>query len=114
MKKLLICIPLLAIVISAMAQKLPTVQKESVFAPTNIKIDGKATEWDDQFRAYNNAIDVFYTLSNDNENLYLIVRSKEHNIVDKLIRGGITLTVNHLADKKDKSPVTITYPILRG
>lgn len=54
------------------AQKLPKVQQASLHAPANIKIDGKATEWEGKFEAYNPGSRVFYTLSNDSENLYLI------------------------------------------
>ena len=44
---------LLLVISAAMAkaQKLPNVQQNSVRAPYNIKIDGKATEW--EFRAHN-------------------------------------------------------------
>jgi len=41
------------------AQNLPNVQKVSVRAPANIKIDGKASEWDDKFQAFNHATDIF-------------------------------------------------------
>ena len=51
------------------AQKLPNKQEISFQAPTNIKIDGKASEWNNQFLAYNNATDIYYTIANDDKNL---------------------------------------------
>ena len=41
------------IALPAHAQKLPKVQKTSIRAPENIKIDGKANEWDNKYQAFN-------------------------------------------------------------
>jgi hypothetical protein len=96
----------------ASAQKLPNVQKESVRAPANIKIDGKAAEWDNKFTAQNSATELFYTLSNDDENLYLTVQAKHKDIVDKIMRGGITLNVTPTLSKKSDGQISVTYPSL--
>jgi hypothetical protein len=96
------------------AQNLPNKQEKSLRAPTDIKIDGMATEWNDKFQAYSNAVDVFYTLSNDDTNIYLTVKAKYRNIIDKILRGGITFIVNSGVNKKDKNSVSITYPVLEG
>lgn len=107
-------LPVLALIThTAMAQKLPSVQKVSMRAPANIKTDGQATEWDNKFQAYNSATDVAYTLSNDNDNLYLTIQAKYRDVVDKIIRGGITLTINHTLQKRDDKHLSITYPVLR-
>ncbi|MFD2145887.1 hypothetical protein [Mucilaginibacter antarcticus] len=97
---------------TATAQKLPNKQDVSVFAPSNIKIDGKTTEWNDTFKAYNNATDTYYTLANDDKNLYLVVRAKYRNIIDKILRGSVTLSVSPTTDKKDPKSVSVTYPVL--
>ena len=76
------------------AQKLNNVQDGSVWAPANIKIDGKLNEWDDSFKAYNKTTDVFYTISNDEKNLYLVIKSANQVISNKIIGGGINFTVN--------------------
>jgi hypothetical protein len=113
MKTNIICILFLVLSINAFSQKLPNKQEKSLRAPSNIKIDGKATEWNNMFQAYNKATDVYYTLSNDDKFLYLTVQSKYHDIVDKILRGGITLTVNHTLQKKDDKHISINYPVLR-
>ncbi len=93
------------------AQKLLTVQTIGVKAPENIKIDGKPTEWP-RFEAYNNANEFFYTISNDNNNLYLVVQATYHAIISKIVDGGITLTIKN-SDKTSKTvPFTITYPYM--
>jgi len=98
---------------AANAQKLPKVQTESVYAPANIKIDGKPTEWDGKFQAYNVSNHLFYTLSNDDKNLYLIIHTSAVNTINKIYVGGITFTVNSLSHL-GKLPVSITYPVIRG
>lgn len=98
----------------ANAQKLPNKQEVSFRAPAKLKIDGIATEWGNKLQAYNKSTQIFYAISNDDKNLYLIVQAKYEEIISKIIRGGITLIINHSANKKDPQPVTITYPVLRG
>lgn len=98
---------------SATAQKLPNKQKENLRAPANIKIDGKATEWNDKFQAYNNATDIFYTMSNGDENLYFSIKVSYQEVINKLLRGGLTVTINSTRNKKDKKQVSVTYPVLR-
>jgi len=96
----------------ASAQKLPNVQQAGLRAPDNIKIDGKAMEWNNQFRAYNKATDIYYTLSNNDENLYLTVQVIDPRIIEKTFAGGLTLTVKN-PDKKNKTmPVMLTFPII--
>ena len=65
------------------------------------------------FQAHNHATEIYYTLSNDNDNIYLAVQAKYQNVIDKIIRGGITLTINHTLKKKDQKAVSVTYPVLR-
>jgi len=109
----ILSLALYAFPFSVNAQKLPTVQKISVFAPADMKVDGKANEWHNQFEAYNNANDIYYTIANDNDNLYFVIRAKYNEVLDKIIRGGITITINHSVNKKDLNAVSVTYPVLR-
>lgn len=95
---------------ASFAQKLPTVQKNSLYAPANIKVDGNATEWGNKFQAYNKATNVFYTISNDKENLYLVIQATEDNIIYKIINGGITFSINNTGKEKDNG-IKITYPL---
>ncbi|MFD2864442.1 hypothetical protein [Mucilaginibacter antarcticus] len=98
----------------ATAQKLPNKQQATFRSPAKLKIDGIVNEWGDRLQAYNHSTQIFYAISNDDKNLYLIVQAKHEEIISKIIRGGITLVVNHSLNKKDPAPVTVTYPMLRG
>jgi len=98
---------------AAGAQKLPNLQQESVYAPVAIKIDGKADEWSSKFKAYNNATEVFYTISNNTENLYLTIQATEVAVIQKIVAGGISFTFKNTDKKSVIIPVTITYPLVQ-
>jgi len=104
------------LVLGSNAQKLPAVQKESVRAPTDIKIDGKFKEWDNKLQAHNPATEISYTIANDDNNLYLVAQVivenfDKENLVNKILRGGLTLAIQKTGNKDDKNAITITYPI---
>jgi len=105
---LLLCVACVEVI----AQKLPNVQKEGFRAPVNIKIDGKTNEWGDSFKAYNTNTEVFYTIANDDDNLYLVIQATNADVINKMARGGITFTINHGTGKSDADPVTIYFPAL--
>jgi hypothetical protein len=94
------------------AQKLPHIQQVSVHAPADIKIDGKATEWNNRFQAYNTNNQLFYTIANDEENLYLIISTAVPRTMNKIYIGGITFTIS-TTEKKASNSITLTYPVIR-
>ncbi|RZA02755.1 MAG: hypothetical protein EOP47_05750 [Sphingobacteriaceae bacterium] len=102
---------LLPCTFTAFAQKLPNKQEASLFAPAKVKIDGKTTEWGDKFQAYNKATELFSTIANDNDNLYLTVQATESLIARKIIAGGLTLSINSSDKTKKNEKVNITYPV---
>ncbi|MDB5024864.1 MAG: hypothetical protein JWP78_2619 [Mucilaginibacter sp.] len=111
-KHLLTALPAIILPVFIYAQKLPNVQQKSLLAPQEIKIDGKATEWNNQFQAYNHAADIFYTISNDDKNLYLTVQATDHTIINKILGGGIVFTINTSDEKNIKRGISLTYPVL--
>ena len=102
----------LLIAIVANAQKLPNTQPTGLRASTKVKADGKPTEWGDTFQALNRATEIFYTVANDNDNLYLVVQATDALVIRKIIAGGITLTISTSAKTQNSSEsVIITYPV---
>jgi len=97
--------------IMANAQKLPNVQQASLRAPENVKVDGKPTEWGDKLQAYNKATDVFYTIANDDNNLYLVIQATDPSIINKLVNGRVTFTINKSGKKNDNDAIAISYPV---
>ncbi len=112
MKVILSTLSLAVFATIAFAQKLPDVQSASLSAPTGIKIDGKLTEWNGAFAAENRRTELFYSLANDEKNLYLVVKSSTPAGANKIMLGGISFTVNIQGKKKDKDAFAITYPII--
>lgn len=100
-----------SLLFSASAQKLPKIQKTSIRAPENIKIDGELTEWNDRFQAYSPVNRIYYTISNDNQNLYLTIRAEDGYANEKSLLG-ITFTIKKPTEKGDKSSkkIVVIFP----
>jgi hypothetical protein len=100
------------VIICASAQKLSSVQETPVPAPAKVKIDGKIDEWGQNFQAYNKVTKLYYLLSNDEKNLYLVVKSTDVQNNTKVMGGGVTLTINTADKKKEENAYSITFPIV--
>lgn len=94
------------------AQKLNQVQEDGLWAPIGIKIDAKLNEWGDTFQAYNKATDVFYTIANDDNNLYIVIKSADQTNNNKILGGGIDITINTAGKKKEKDAFVIGFPVV--
>jgi hypothetical protein len=107
-----VCVVLTGAGFTASAQKLPNVQEGSVYAPAKVKIDARIDEWGDMLQADNKTTDIFYTVANDDKNLYLIIKSTNQMINNKILAGGINYTINTTAKKKDKDAFVVTFPLV--
>lgn len=96
--------------LNSSAQKLPNKQEISLRAPSAIKIDGTLKEWTGNLKAYNTAVNLFYTISNNDDKLYLTIKATDPGIANKIAAGGITLTIIASGNKKDKNGMAITFP----
>lgn len=105
-----ICFIALSLTI-AQAQKLSDVQDVSVWASA-VKVDGKHNEWENNFKAMNKSTNLTYTLANDAKNLYLAIQSKDLTNNNKIMLGGITLTINPSGKKNDKESFKVIYPVI--
>lgn len=123
-KLVFFALTLIIISLTASAQKQPQIQEGSVRAPENVKIDGKIKEWaspfqnarnnDNYLSAYNSSSRVYYTVANDDDNLYFVIRGLGSGVAQKELSGGLTITVSHATDrKKEKAPdnVSVTFPV---
>lgn len=97
--------------LSGRAQKVNELQEVSIFAPHAIKIDGKNFEWKDTDFSVNKRTSLSYIISNDDKNLYLIIKSTDVANNSKIMAGGITFSVNPDGKKKEKESITLTYPL---
>ncbi|PJJ84634.1 hypothetical protein [Mucilaginibacter auburnensis] len=98
--------------LTASAQdKLKEVQETSIWASTN-KVDGKLTELNNTFQAYNKTLKVFYSLSNDSKAVYLQLKSSDPTTIAKIQAGGITFALNTANKKKEEDAFSVTYPVI--
>lgn len=96
----------------AQAQKVNELQEVSIFAPHAIKIDGKNFEWKDTDFSSSKRTNLSYIISNDEKNLYLIIKSTDIANNSKIMAGGITFSVNPDGKKKEKESISLTYPLV--
>jgi hypothetical protein len=93
------------------AQKVESVQAGNLWAPSTVKIDGKLTEWGGNLQAYNKTVKLWYTLANDDKNIYLAIKSTSMDNNNKILAGGISFILNTTGKKRDKNAFNITFPI---
>ncbi len=96
---------------SGYAQKLPNVQQVSLRAPTKVNIDGKAEEWRDQLQAYNTTSDISYTISNDNDALFLVIQAKNVNVINTIFGYGFEFAVHKSGRKNNNDKIAVSYPV---
>ncbi|MES2419271.1 MAG: hypothetical protein V4541_13870 [Bacteroidota bacterium] len=94
------------------AQDLPNVQEKGIRTPSGLKIDGKAVEVNNDFQAYNKSTYLFYTLTNDDENFYLVIQSQNIGINNKIMSCGITFMVKADNRRNEKDGISITFPAI--
>lgn len=95
---------------STSAQKLPNKQEAGMWAPATVKTDGSAAEWDGTYKAFNKSTGVYYSMANDNENLYLVIHADESRTIEKMMEGGISFTVT--SPQKSHKDATILFPVM--
>ena len=94
------------------AQKVTELQEVSITAPHAVKIDGKNFEWKDADFSVSKRTSLSYVISNDDKNLYLVVKSTDMANNSKILMGGITFSVNPDGKKKEKESIALTYPLV--
>jgi hypothetical protein len=109
-KPIALILLLIGVYTQSIAQKTESVQVGNLWAPANTKIDGKLTEWGNTLQAYNKTVKLWYTIANDDKNIYLAIKSTDLDNNNKILAGGISFTLNTTGKKKDKDAFIITFP----
>jgi hypothetical protein len=95
-----------------LAAKAQSVQESGVWAPVNVKTDGKLTEWNNTLEATNKTVDFSYTMANDDKKFYISIKSPNQQTTSKILAGGIDFTFNTEGKKKEKDAFVITFPLV--
>lgn len=77
--------------------------------PANITIDGDLKDWGDSLRYYNQDKQLNYTLANDQQNLYMAIRINDRSEQIRILRAGLTLSIDTRGKKKES--FTMTFPV---
>jgi hypothetical protein len=77
--------------------------------PANVVVDGDAKEWGDSLRYYDKENKIGYSLANDKENLYMIMRIKDRIQQIRVLKAGVTFSVDTRGKKR--SSYSITFPV---
>lgn len=77
--------------------------------PRNIVIDGSLNDWGDSLRYHNEEKNISYTLANDHENLYAVIRISDRLAQARVINAGIILSIDPKGKKKET--FSLTFPL---
>lgn len=77
-------------------------------APANIIIDGNIKEWGDSLAYTDDKTKLNYTLANDKDNLYLVIRTNNLEQQSDVLGGGITFSVD--VKGRNKASYALTFP----
>jgi hypothetical protein len=77
--------------------------------PASVVVDGDAKEWGDTLRYYDKENKISYTLANDKDNLYMIMRIKDRVQQIRAIKAGVTFSIDTRGKKRNS--YSITFPV---
>ncbi len=77
--------------------------------PVNVKIDGEINEWGDSLHYYNADEKINYAIANTKDTLYMAVRINDRSQQRRILRAGLTVTIDPKGKKKDT--YSITFPV---
>lgn len=108
MKKLQLLLLAALLFANAQAQKLPNKQEGALKISKKIKVDGVSLEVGGQYNAFNNATGLFYSIANNDKQLYIVLQANEPEIINKIALTGVKFTIKSVDDKNAR--VSLTYP----
>ncbi|RZA04018.1 MAG: hypothetical protein EOP47_00440 [Sphingobacteriaceae bacterium] len=76
--------------------------------PANIVIDGNNKEWGDM-SYHNSDNNLHYTISNDKDNLYLVIKTNDERQLNNILLSGVTFSIDTKGRKK--TTYEVTFPV---
>jgi len=87
----------------------PKVYNTLQWQSKSILIDGQSNEWSNPLRYYDQSSKLSYELTNDDENLYVVFKSKEQSTIIKIMQKGLTFSID-TTKGKGRYPMQFTFP----
>ena len=76
---------------------------------TTVTIDGINKEWGNDMAYYNADRNIHYTISNDKDNLYLVIKTNDERQLNNILLSGVTFSIDTKGRKK--STYAVTFPV---
>jgi hypothetical protein len=76
-----------------------------------LTIDGSDRDWVKPLPGIKRSENISYSVSNDGQNLYVLISTKSPQEQQKIIQGGMSVWVNTKGDKSNGDAVGIGYPL---
>ncbi|HUH33757.1 MAG TPA: hypothetical protein VLZ28_07365 [Daejeonella sp.] len=80
------------------------------WAPKPIEVDGQLKDWNDSLQYFNEDTQFAFNLLNDDKTLYLAIKSKNKDNLNRILARGISFSVNTEGKKKPGS--TVIFPVM--
>ena len=80
------------------------------WAQKPIDIDGQLKDWNDSLRYFNEDTQFAFNILNDDKTLYLAIKSKNKQNLNRIFARGISFSVN--TEGKKKSGPTVIFPVV--
>lgn len=75
-----------------------------------LKIDGNNTDWQGALQFWDDKQAIAYSITNDNDWLYIRALSKNNTTIQKILRGGLTVYINHHGVTEEAGAAAISFP----
>ena len=79
-------------------------------APAGLKIDGKLNEFTDTLTNYDKITKLYYHVAHDDKNLYVFLKANKQMEQNKILAGGVSISVNTTGKKKQMG--VVTFPVV--
>jgi hypothetical protein len=83
----------------------------STYQSRPITVDGNDKDWAKPLPYSISSEKIGYSVTNDDQNLYILLETKNPQQMQKIIQGGMTVWINTKADKSEAGAVGIGYPL---
>lgn len=91
------------------AQQSDLVQN-SQWQKDSLQANGDDNDWTQPFSFADEKTGLSYTVSNDRENLYVLAATANEVTIQRILRGGLTLYINHHGVKEEAGAAGISFP----
>jgi hypothetical protein len=78
---------------------------------TQVEVDGQNKEWQSPLPSYDKTTGINYSIANDKQNLYLILRVANESVQRQIMQNGLEIWINKNGKKKKVTGITFPLPM---